>query len=126
MKTDKIKKDLQTFSKKDLQTLYNYYKVDNLDDLISKIYLFSRKGAKLPSGLMEAIEKQDFEAFKKICDSVANPKSDGSGFNDPEEGYEIFKTVQLSDAKHLEPNLKSEWLEYLVKEKKNILIKHTS
>ncbi len=117
MKTDKIKKDLQTFSEKDLQTLYNYYKVDNLDDLIPKIYLFSRKGAKLPSGLMEAIEKQDFEAFKKICDSVANPKSDGSGFNDPEEGYEIFKTVQFSDASHLDANVKSEWLKYLVEEK---------
>jgi hypothetical protein len=34
-----IKKDLLTLSEKDLEIMFKYYKVDNIDDLIEKIYL---------------------------------------------------------------------------------------
>ncbi len=38
MDLGKIKKDLHSYSKKDMDTLYKYYKVNNINELIYKIY----------------------------------------------------------------------------------------
>src|SRR5689334_17030968 len=113
-----VKQDFKTMSKKDLHTLYKYYNIPfgNINELISKIYSPYTYKTHLPSGLMEAIEKQDFEAFKQICDNVANEKPDGIGFNDPPEGYDIFKTIQYST---LPPVEKAKWETYLVEDKHN-------
>lgn len=109
MSTKNIKKDLKTFSDRDIEILYKYYKVNNMDDLISKIYAFQVKNF-LPSGIIEAIEKQDFEEYKKISDSIANPEADENDLNDPDEAYEIFLKVEKSN---LDPDTKLTWIEYL-------------
>ena len=63
MDTNLIKNDLQTFNKKDIQTLYRFYKVNNTQDLIAKIY---RSGT-LPAGsVFDAIENNKFEDFMEF------------------------------------------------------------
>lgn len=59
-----VLKDLKSFSKKDLQTLYSYYNVHTIKDLIPKIY----KKGNLPS-IFVAINENSNDLAKEIIDS---------------------------------------------------------
>ena len=63
---NKIYKDLNTFSKKDIQSLFSFYNVNSISDLIPKIY---RKGF-LPT-IFDYIKNNDIDSIKKL---IANSR----------------------------------------------------
>lgn len=61
----KIVNDLHSFSSRDLQTMYSYYKVNSFSDLVSRIY---KKGNLLT--IFDAIQEGDIDSFNEIINTL--------------------------------------------------------
>lgn len=107
-----IKSDLNTFNKKDLDTLFNYYQINinnpkAVNILIEKIYFIGT----LPNALQDAIKNNNMEEYKKIIDSMAINTAPNQRYNEPQEVYDIF--YEIANDESIDADKKLKYIKYL-------------
>lgn len=128
-----VSKDLQSFSSNDLQTLYSYYNVNSVSDLIPKIYknrheifrpsgpeaptLIYKKG-NLPSFYEALLHNYDISVFKEIVNSpgfdVNYRPGDSSSVTLLMEAvkHDNYKAVKLLIEHHADLNIQDSFRNY--------------